>query len=169
MDVKEECWTSWLNYRNSYNQYGVAKSIIDKLDTAAKIWLFKKAIQEEQEGLVLNYILATRELNSEEYYDIIKELYNYLFSTATFPGEYSPIGRGILVDLVNHVSNYREKISDDCEKCLIKADLEDDDEVVLLIGNLLYDIKSDQYPSFIIFCKKSKHQSIRGVLELFED
>lgn len=61
----------------------------DKLDIATKIRLFKKAIQEEHEGLALNSILAIREQNSDEYYYIIKKLYNYLFSTATFPGEYS--------------------------------------------------------------------------------
>lgn len=141
----------------------------DKLDIATKIRLFKKAIQEEQEGLALNSILAIREQNSDEYYYIIKELYNYLFSTATFPGEYSPIGRNILVDLVNHISSYREKISSDCEKYLFKNDIEEDDEVALLIGNLLYDIKSNLYPFFINFCKKSKHQSIRDILDIFED
>ena len=73
------------------------------------------------------------------------------------------------MDLVNHVSSYREKISDDCEKCLIKADIAADDEIVLLIGNLLYDIKSNLYSSFIIFCKKSKFQSIRDILDIFED
>ena len=49
----------------------------DKLDIITKIQLFKKAIQEEQEGLVLNSILATRELNSEKYSNIPRRILSY--------------------------------------------------------------------------------------------